>query len=82
MPKAEADAYWASNFGFGIIRSALKPGFRLERAPDAEVGGHPVHGSLITVTIDGVPPEARGALEAQVHQRLAPLTMRHEIAWR
>ena len=43
MPKAEADAYWASNFGFGIIRSALKPGFRLERAPDAEVGGHPVH---------------------------------------
>jgi len=43
MPKAEADAYWASNFGFGIIRSALKPGFRLERAPDAEVGGHPVY---------------------------------------
>lgn len=47
-----------------------------------EVGGHPVHGSLITVNIDGVPPEARAALEAQVHQRLAPLTMRHEIAWR
>lgn len=43
MPKAEADAYWASNFGFGIIRSALKPGFRLERAPDSEVAGRPVY---------------------------------------
>jgi hypothetical protein len=43
MPRAEADAYWASNFGFGIIRSALKEGFRLERAPDGETGGHPLH---------------------------------------
>lgn len=40
MPRAEADAYWASNFGFGIIRSALSDGFRLERAPDSETGGH------------------------------------------
>jgi fatty-acyl-CoA synthase len=47
-----------------------------------EVGGHPVFGSLITVTVGGVPPEARAALEEQVHRRLAPLTMRHEVAWR
>lgn len=40
MPKDQADAYWASNFGFGIIREALKPGFRLERAPDRDIGGH------------------------------------------
>jgi hypothetical protein len=33
-PKAEADAFWASNFGFGIIRHARKPGFKLERVPD------------------------------------------------
>ena len=26
FPKAEADAFWASNFGFGIIRRASKPG--------------------------------------------------------
>ena len=39
VPKAEADAYWASNFGFGIIRQALKEGFRLERAPDRTVDG-------------------------------------------
>ncbi len=40
MPKAQADAYWASNFGFGIIRSALNDGFTLERAPSRDVGGH------------------------------------------
>lgn len=42
MPKAQADAYWASNFGFGIIREALGAGFTLERAPDRDVGGHPI----------------------------------------
>lgn len=39
MPKPEADAYWASNFGFGIIRSALKDGFALHAAPPREIGG-------------------------------------------
>jgi hypothetical protein len=43
IPKAEADAYWASNFGFGIIRHALKPGFRAERLADGNVEGHSVH---------------------------------------
>jgi hypothetical protein len=42
MPKAEADAYWANNFGFGIIRRAMNDGFRIERAPDTNVEGHPV----------------------------------------
>lgn len=42
MPKVEADRYWASNFGFGIIRRARGPGFRLERAPDRSVDGHPL----------------------------------------
>ncbi|MFN4112477.1 MAG: hypothetical protein ACK4GD_00890 [Sphingomonadaceae bacterium] len=42
VPKAEADAYWASNFGFGIIRSALKEGFRIEHAPPRDIGGRPV----------------------------------------
>lgn len=40
MPKAAADAYWAANFGFGIIRRALEPGFTLERAPDRNIEGH------------------------------------------
>jgi len=40
VPKAEADALWASNFGFGIIRQALKDGFRLESAPSRGIDGH------------------------------------------
>jgi hypothetical protein len=43
VPKAEADAYWASNFGFGIIRHALKPGFAATRLADANVDGHAVY---------------------------------------
>jgi hypothetical protein len=39
VPKAEADAYWANNFGFGIIRHALKPGFKSERLADGNVDG-------------------------------------------
>ncbi len=39
MPKEQADAYWASNFGFGIIRSALDTGFTLEAAPPRDHGG-------------------------------------------
>ena len=42
VTKAKADAYWASNFGFGIIRQALRDGFKLERAPDRSVDGHPL----------------------------------------
>ncbi|MEE4349024.1 MAG: hypothetical protein V2J26_02240 [Pacificimonas sp.] len=42
MPKAEADAYWASSFGFGIIRSALRDGFTLESAPPRSVDGHAI----------------------------------------
>lgn len=42
MPKARADAYWASNFGFGIIRSALRDGFTLQTVPSRNSGGHTV----------------------------------------
>jgi hypothetical protein len=42
IPKAEADKLWANNFGFGIIRHALKPGFKLERLADSNVDGFPV----------------------------------------
>ena len=40
VPTAEADAMWSSNFGFGVIRSALADGFTLERAPPRDIGGH------------------------------------------
>ena len=41
IPKQQADAFWASNFGFGIIRHAGKPGFEAQRLPDDAVDGHP-----------------------------------------
>lgn len=41
VPKDEADKFWANNFGFGIIRHALKPGFKAERLADGNVDGHP-----------------------------------------
>ncbi len=48
MPKAAADEYWANNFGFGIIRSALDEGFALARAPSRDVLGHQTNMIRIT----------------------------------
>jgi fatty-acyl-CoA synthase len=47
-----------------------------------EVGAHPVHGALITVGVADVPEAARAAVAERVQERLGPLTMRHEVAWR
>ncbi len=47
-----------------------------------EVGADPVHGSLIMVTLEGLPAAQRAHLEAQIHERLNPLTTRHAIVWR
>ncbi len=49
VPKAEADAFWANNFGFGIIRHAHKPGFKAERLADDAVDGHPAYMVRLTV---------------------------------
>lgn len=40
FPKLEADAFWASNFGFGIIRRAGESGFIATRVADDRVDGH------------------------------------------
>ncbi|MCS6986352.1 MAG: hypothetical protein NZM40_02790 [Sphingomonadaceae bacterium] len=39
----EAQRIWAANFGYGVLRHALKPGFRLERLPDDWAEGRRVH---------------------------------------
>ena len=39
-PPVEAASFWASNFGFGIIRHALEPGFKAERLADDSIGKH------------------------------------------
>ncbi len=46
--KAQADPFWASNFGFGIIRHAQKPGFKLERVADDEHDGRPIYKLRLT----------------------------------
>ncbi len=58
MAKGDADAYWAANFGFGIIRSALHDGFALGRAPDRIVDGHRVE--LVRITDPGGAPTLFG----------------------
>ena len=46
------------------------------------VAAHPVHGNLATVAIAGVATAERAAIEQQVHERLNPFVLRHEIDWR
>ncbi|MDM0113063.1 acyl-CoA synthetase [Variovorax sp. J22R133] len=46
-----------------------------------EVVAHPVHGHLIKIRVGGVPGDSQEALAAQVHERLNPLEMQHEIEW-
>ena len=60
-----------------MLDDLAAPGLTLEVA----VHSHAVHGALIVVSLAAV-ASARPALEAMVHERLNPLTMRHEIVWR
>ena len=53
-PKAEADSFWASNFGFGIIRHARKPGFKAERVADGSEGRHALYMVRLTDPTAGV----------------------------
>jgi len=61
-----------------LVSDLLPPGASAE----VVVRAHESHGSLMTVTLAGVPPAQRAALEARVHERLDPLVMRHEVGWR
>lgn len=45
------------------------------------VGPDPVHGSVLTVSVPGVPDAEREALGAEIAKRLGPLTIRHRVAW-
>ncbi len=54
FPKAEADAFWASNFGFGIIRRAGNAGFKAERVADDIIGAHKIYLVRLTDPTGGV----------------------------
>jgi len=48
LPPSAADKQWAENFGFGVIRFALDPGFTLARQPDDLVDGQAVYRIEVT----------------------------------
>ena len=55
----------------------IEQGIRCE----VSVGAHDTYGSLATVTIQGVPIGSREAVAQQVHEKLNPFVIRHEIHW-
>jgi fatty-acyl-CoA synthase len=48
---------------------------------DVSVTGHEVHGQWMNVTIRGVSDLQKEALETQIHARLSPLVMKHQLLW-
>ncbi len=54
VPKDEADVFWANNMGFGIIRHALKPGFKAERLADGNAYGDALYMVRLTDPKGGV----------------------------
>jgi hypothetical protein len=53
-PPTEAAAFWASNFGFGIIRRAGDPGFTATRLADDSIDGHRLYMVRLTDPRGGV----------------------------
>jgi hypothetical protein len=45
------------------------------------VAAHAVHGSLITVRLQDSNETNHEVVEREVHQRLDPLVIKHEIVW-
>ena len=48
QPRSDADARWASNFGFGVIRHAFDDGYTLSRLPDDLIDGRAAYMVRIT----------------------------------
>ncbi len=69
VPPAQAAEIWANNFGFGVIRHALKEGFRLERLPDDWAMGSPVH--MVRVVDPGGTETLFGIDQADFRVRMA-----------
>jgi fatty-acyl-CoA synthase len=49
---------------------------------NVQVGPHGSHGSMATVTLVDVPQTARDAVAEEVHTRLAPFVLRHEVVFK
>jgi hypothetical protein len=69
IPTVDAATMWANNFGFGIIRHVLKPGFTLTRLPDDSIDGHPSY--MVRVTDPSGTQTLFGVDKARAFIRLA-----------
>ena len=49
---------------------------------NVRVGPHGSHGSMATVTVVDVPEDRRAAIAEEVHTRLAPFVLRHELVFK
>ena len=54
IPADQAATFWASNFGFGIIRRAGNPGFKAERVADDMIGSRRLYQVRLTDPTGGV----------------------------
>lgn len=82
VPIAEADVSSiriASGGGSAsdLLAELVPSGASLE----VRVAAHEVHGQLITVAVTGVASVQRDPLERQIHERLNPLVMAHQLVW-
>jgi fatty-acyl-CoA synthase len=64
------------------VRRMLAPVAAAGCDVDVSVGSHAEHGSLVTVTLGCDRGAQRAEFERQVREKLYPLPVRHEIAWR
>ena len=60
-----------------LLADLAAPGMSLQ----VQVGAHAVHGNLISVRLSGLVEAGRAGMESEIHKRLDPLTLRHEILW-
>jgi fatty-acyl-CoA synthase len=60
-----------------LLADLQRPGLAL----DVSVASHATHGDLITVRLQGLPESERDSMAQQVHARLGPLVMKHELVW-
>jgi len=64
-----------------VFTQALAPLLQAGLDASVSVGPHGTHGSVATVTVRGVAEATREVTARQVHERLDPFVLRHEIVW-
>ncbi len=64
-----------------VFRRTLAPLLEQGVRCDVRVGAHGTHGSLATLSLHDIPMGAREDVAQQIHKRLDPFVIRHEIHW-